>query len=83
MFPLKGACLYFEKTVVFIYSVLFINRENEVLKVQLKKYVGAVQMLRREGQTVEGKDKMEGKKIIYAQGLFFCTLPLKQSVLEA
>ncbi|KAM6320118.1 sorting nexin-29 isoform 2-T2 [Podargus strigoides] len=29
------------------------NRENEVLKVQLKKYVGAVQMLRREGQTVE------------------------------
>ncbi|XP_062999343.1 sorting nexin-29 isoform X2 [Elgaria multicarinata webbii] len=28
-------------------------RENEVLKVQLKKYVGAVQMLKREGQTVE------------------------------
>ncbi|XP_075422251.1 sorting nexin-29 isoform X7 [Ascaphus truei] len=26
-------------------------RENEVLKVQLKKYVGAVQMLKREGQT--------------------------------
>uniref|UniRef100_A0A8C0N9Y9 Sorting nexin 29 n=1 Tax=Canis lupus familiaris TaxID=9615 RepID=A0A8C0N9Y9_CANLF len=29
------------------------NRENEVLKVQLKKYVGAVQMLKREGQTAE------------------------------
>ncbi|XP_032460102.1 sorting nexin-29 isoform X6 [Phocoena sinus] len=29
-------------------------RENEVLKVQLKKYVGAVQMLKREGQTAEG-----------------------------
>ncbi|XP_053131804.1 sorting nexin-29 isoform X2 [Hemicordylus capensis] len=29
-------------------------RENEVLKVQLKKYVGAVQMLKREGQTLEG-----------------------------
>ncbi|KAM6165571.1 sorting nexin-29 [Erethizon dorsatum] len=28
-------------------------RENEVLKVQLKKYVGAVQMLKREGQTAE------------------------------
>ncbi|KAJ7305790.1 hypothetical protein JRQ81_010156 [Phrynocephalus forsythii] len=28
-------------------------RENEVLKVQLKKYVGAVQMLKREGQMVE------------------------------
>uniref|UniRef100_A0A8C8R595 Sorting nexin 29 n=1 Tax=Pelusios castaneus TaxID=367368 RepID=A0A8C8R595_9SAUR len=28
-------------------------RENEVLKVQLKKYVGAVQMLKREGQTTE------------------------------
>ncbi|CAH2306974.1 sorting nexin-29 [Pelobates cultripes] len=26
-------------------------RENEVLKVQLKKYVGAVQMLKREGQS--------------------------------
>ncbi|KAK2097561.1 hypothetical protein P7K49_023012 [Saguinus oedipus] len=30
------------------------ERENEVLKVQLKKYVGAVQMLKREGQTAEG-----------------------------
>ncbi|KAM3826613.1 sorting nexin-29 isoform 4-T4 [Vipera latastei] len=28
-------------------------RENEVLKVQLKKYVGAVQMLKREGQTMD------------------------------
>nr|XP_033770114.1 sorting nexin-29 isoform X2 [Geotrypetes seraphini] len=28
-----------------------LTRENEVLKVQLKKYVGAVQMLKREGQT--------------------------------
>ncbi|XP_074866535.1 sorting nexin-29 isoform X2 [Carettochelys insculpta] len=28
-------------------------RENEVLKVQLKKYVGAVQMLKREGQMAE------------------------------
>nr|XP_014339661.1 PREDICTED: sorting nexin-29-like [Latimeria chalumnae] len=31
-------------------------RENEVLKVQLKKYVGAVQMLKREGgQANDGK----------------------------
>lgn len=28
-----------------------------MLKVQLKKYVGAVQMLKREGQTVEGERK--------------------------
>ncbi|XP_057263899.1 sorting nexin-29 isoform X5 [Pezoporus wallicus] len=35
-------------------KVQALARENEVLKVQLKKYVGAVQMLRREGQTVEG-----------------------------
>uniref|UniRef100_A0A8C0FHF5 Sorting nexin 29 n=1 Tax=Bubo bubo TaxID=30461 RepID=A0A8C0FHF5_BUBBB len=34
-------------------KVQALARENEVLKVQLKKYVGAVQMLRREGQTVE------------------------------
>ncbi|RLW01481.1 hypothetical protein DV515_00007962, partial [Chloebia gouldiae] len=40
--------IYFGKIIIF-----FFNRENEVLKVQLKKYVGAVQMLRREGQTVE------------------------------
>ena len=33
-----------------------VNRENEVLKVQLKKYVGAVQMLKREGsQANDGK----------------------------
>ncbi|XP_070617222.1 sorting nexin-29 [Erythrolamprus reginae] len=30
-----------------------LSRENEVLKVQLKKYVGAVQMLKREGQTMD------------------------------
>uniref|UniRef100_A0A8C9KHP2 Sorting nexin 29 n=1 Tax=Panthera tigris altaica TaxID=74533 RepID=A0A8C9KHP2_PANTA len=30
-----------------------VDAENEVLKVQLKKYVGAVQMLKREGQTAE------------------------------
>ncbi|XP_015731924.1 sorting nexin-29 isoform X3 [Coturnix japonica] len=34
-------------------KVQALARENEVLKVQLKKYVGAVQMLRREGQAVE------------------------------
>lgn len=34
-------------------------RENEVLKVQLKKYVGAVQMLKREGQTAEGEGETE------------------------
>ncbi|KGL77387.1 Sorting nexin-29, partial [Tinamus guttatus] len=34
-------------------KVQALARENEVLKVQLKKYVGAVQMLRREGQTIE------------------------------
>ncbi|XP_076997878.1 sorting nexin-29 isoform X2 [Tamandua tetradactyla] len=34
-------------------KVQALARENEVLKVQLKKYVGAVQMLKREGQTSE------------------------------
>lgn len=34
-------------------KVQALARENEVLKVQLKKYVGAVQMLKREGQTAE------------------------------
>lgn len=29
-----------------------------MLKVQLKKYVGAVQMLKREGQTAEGEVEM-------------------------
>lgn len=33
---------------------MFLCRENEVLKVQLKKYVGAVQMLKREGS--QGND---------------------------
>ena len=33
---------------------LLSSRENEVLKVQLKKYVGAVQMLKREGN--QGND---------------------------
>ncbi|XP_069501695.1 sorting nexin-29 isoform X2 [Ambystoma mexicanum] len=35
-------------------KVQALARENEVLKVQLKKYVGAVQMLKREGQTNDG-----------------------------
>uniref|UniRef100_A0A2K5Q1G3 Sorting nexin 29 n=1 Tax=Cebus imitator TaxID=2715852 RepID=A0A2K5Q1G3_CEBIM len=34
-------------------KVQALARENEVLKVQLKKYVGAVQMLKREGQTAD------------------------------
>nr|XP_045017509.1 sorting nexin-29 [Jaculus jaculus] len=34
-------------------KVQALARENEVLKVQLKKYVGAVQMLKREGHTAE------------------------------
>ncbi|XP_029417863.1 sorting nexin-29 isoform X2 [Nannospalax galili] len=34
-------------------KVQALARENEVLKVQLKKYVGAVQMLKREGQAAE------------------------------
>lgn len=83
MFPLKGAFLYFEKTTIFIYSPFFINRENEVLKVQLKKYVGAVQMLRREGQTVEGKDKVEGEGGKSMNKGCFCMLPLRESLLEA
>ncbi|MGH0129646.1 UNVERIFIED_CONTAM: hypothetical protein FKN15_048351 [Acipenser sinensis] len=37
-------------------KVQALGRENEVLKVQLKKYVGAVQMLKREGgQTNDGE----------------------------
>ncbi|XP_068421599.1 sorting nexin-29 isoform X5 [Eschrichtius robustus] len=36
-----------------ITKIQALARENEVLKVQLKKYVGAVQMLKREGQTAE------------------------------
>uniref|UniRef100_A0A8C2YYC3 Sorting nexin 29 n=1 Tax=Cyclopterus lumpus TaxID=8103 RepID=A0A8C2YYC3_CYCLU len=37
-------------------KVQTLARENEVLKVQLKKYVGAVQMLKREGS--QGNDDM-------------------------
>uniref|UniRef100_A0A673JL72 Sorting nexin 29 n=1 Tax=Sinocyclocheilus rhinocerous TaxID=307959 RepID=A0A673JL72_9TELE len=37
-------------------KVQALMRENEVLKVQLKKYVGAVQMLKREGS--EGNDAL-------------------------
>ncbi|MFT7812160.1 sorting nexin-29, partial [Arapaima gigas] len=37
------------KSVFFSLIINFFPRENEVLKVQLKKYVGAVQMLKREG----------------------------------
>ncbi|XP_069012123.1 sorting nexin-29 [Embiotoca jacksoni] len=37
-------------------KVQALARENEVLKVQLKKYVGAVQMLKREGS--EGNDAL-------------------------
>ncbi|XP_063076653.1 sorting nexin-29 [Engraulis encrasicolus] len=37
-------------------KVQALGRENEVLKVQLKKYVGAVQMLKREGN--QGNDAM-------------------------
>uniref|UniRef100_A0A8D1DK76 Sorting nexin 29 n=1 Tax=Sus scrofa TaxID=9823 RepID=A0A8D1DK76_PIG len=37
-----------------ITKVQALTRENEVLKVQLKKYVGAVQMLKREGHAAEG-----------------------------
>lgn len=70
---------YFQKIVIFSYAVLFINRENEVLKVQLKKYVGAVQMLRREGQAVEGKDKGKKKK----KKSMHRILPLRQNLLEA
>ncbi|KAL2078175.1 hypothetical protein ACEWY4_025860 [Coilia grayii] len=40
-----------------------LGRENEVLKVQLKKYVGAVQMLKREGnQGNDGKTPTEGSE---------------------
>ncbi|XP_074136690.1 sorting nexin-29 isoform X4 [Sminthopsis crassicaudata] len=54
-------------------------RENEVLKVQLKKYVGAVQMLKREGQTTEEKELMETeceqrvfmKNFLYISWFFF------------
>ncbi|KAL8175212.1 UNVERIFIED_CONTAM: hypothetical protein K2H54_016850, partial [Gekko kuhli] len=47
--------------------------ENEVLKVQLKKYVGAVQMLKREGQTVEalctGVDLKASRKLQLVQNV--------------
>ncbi|XP_069066281.1 sorting nexin-29 isoform X2 [Pleurodeles waltl] len=39
-------------------KVQALTRENEVLKVQLKKYVGAVQMLKREGQTNDGSSNI-------------------------
>ena len=43
-------------TNVCVCVCVCVNRENEVLKVQLKKYVGAVQMLKREGsQANDGK----------------------------
>lgn len=42
-----------------VLKVQALARENEVLKVQLKKYVGAVQMLKREGQAAEGEGETE------------------------
>uniref|UniRef100_H9GIX8 RUN domain-containing protein n=1 Tax=Anolis carolinensis TaxID=28377 RepID=H9GIX8_ANOCA len=42
-----------EQEELYKAKIQALARENEVLKVQLKKYVGAVQMLRREGQTVD------------------------------
>ncbi|XP_018422522.1 PREDICTED: sorting nexin-29-like [Nanorana parkeri] len=41
----------YELYVWMISFVILHNRENEVLKVQLKKYVCAVQMLKKEGQS--------------------------------
>lgn len=41
-----------------------------MLKVQLKKYVGAVQMLKREGQTAEG----EGQRDRVGRGLYLFVL---------
>lgn len=53
-------------------------RENEVLKVQLKKYVGAVQMLKREGcQGNDGKTHMHAHTrthLLYDLGPDFYTL---------
>lgn len=46
---------------------MFLCRENEVLKVQLKKYVGAVQMLKREGsQGNDGKQHTQTPTHIHA-----------------
>lgn len=47
---------------------LFNCRENEVLKHQLRKYVGAVQMLKQEGQSQEA-DLYE-KKLVQVREFF-------------
>uniref|UniRef100_A0A8C4F1X8 Sorting nexin 29 n=1 Tax=Dicentrarchus labrax TaxID=13489 RepID=A0A8C4F1X8_DICLA len=50
-------------------KVQALARENEVLKVQLKKYVGAVQMLKREGS--QGNDaEMHGELIEFNERLY-------------
>ncbi|KAG2456039.1 SNX29 protein, partial [Polypterus senegalus] len=44
-------------------KVQALGRENEVLKVQLKKYVGAVQMLKREGAQANNGKKFRDRDI--------------------
>uniref|UniRef100_A0A8B9KL25 Sorting nexin 29 n=1 Tax=Astyanax mexicanus TaxID=7994 RepID=A0A8B9KL25_ASTMX len=49
-------------------KVQALGRENEVLKVQLKKYVGAVQMLKREGN--QSVAEMHGELIEFNERLY-------------
>lgn len=52
------ACIAVGVLCAYYLSCMCLCRENEVLKVQLKKYVGAVQMLKREGsQGNDGKQQ--------------------------
>ena len=46
-------------------------RENELLKHQLKKYVGAVQKLRDGPQAYETLAQLEGPKVFYIYYLLF------------
>jgi len=46
--------MFYSTASLLIIIVLRNSRENELLKHQLKKYVGAVQMLRRQGASQDG-----------------------------
>ena len=48
-----------------------LRRENELLKHQLKKYVGAVQALRTNMQS-RSPDTAEGKTISFKDGAYYC-----------
>ena len=54
--------LRFREAIICNGQILFLRMSNELLKHQLKKYVGAVQKLRDGPQAYETLAKLEGAK---------------------